>query len=304
MGQKTPADSGLTSLYTYKNRSLPLARRQVFHYLLFASTQSAEGTGGSSGIAELEGNDFMVTLGGWGLTSLPGKSFSGEELTGEENTRILIHIQASTIMHELGHNLGLGHGGRNLGGADHTNYKPNYLSIMNYAYQISGLPGSGPGEAMRYYWSRFSQEGRSSLSPFFPYFYQVEGTDFREFAYFSKIPDNEATAEFLMDYSTASAPVLKESDLLESLGLGLKTSSPIDFNGSQTIDPQSLEEDLNVDGRKSELNDHHDWGNLLLTFQRSGSGNLNGLSRELRNLRLPVIWQDRQPVIVETTLPR
>ena len=42
--------------------------------------------------------------------------------------------QAGTLMHELGHNLGLRHGGD-----DHTKYKPNYLSVMNYAFQLTGL---------------------------------------------------------------------------------------------------------------------------------------------------------------------
>jgi hypothetical protein len=44
-------------------------------------------------------------------------------------------------MHELGHNLGLHHGG-----ADDTNYKPNYLSVMNYDFQLTGIPyGAFPG---------------------------------------------------------------------------------------------------------------------------------------------------------------
>ncbi len=37
-------------------------------------------------------------------------------------------------MHELGHNLGLQHGG-----ADDWNNKPNYLSVMNYLFQQDGL---------------------------------------------------------------------------------------------------------------------------------------------------------------------
>ena len=37
-------------------------------------------------------------------------------------------------MHELGHNLGLHHGG-----SVDTNYKPNYNSIMNYRYQFPGV---------------------------------------------------------------------------------------------------------------------------------------------------------------------
>ncbi|MGV9383014.1 CARDB domain-containing protein [Nonomuraea sp. NPDC003707] len=43
--------------------------------------------------------------------------------------------QAGTLMHELGHALGLAHGGDT-----RTNYKPNYLSIMNYAYEPAGIP--------------------------------------------------------------------------------------------------------------------------------------------------------------------
>jgi LPXTG-motif cell wall-anchored protein len=57
------------------------------------------------------GNDFMVTLG----------AFSGS--TGDRGE------QAATFMHELGHNLGLLHGG-----GDDENFKPNYLSVMNYMF--------------------------------------------------------------------------------------------------------------------------------------------------------------------------
>ncbi len=51
---------------------------------------------------------------------------------------------AHTIVHELGHNLGLLHGGNDL-----CNYKPNYNSVMNYRYQFPGVdddctpPGDG-----------------------------------------------------------------------------------------------------------------------------------------------------------------
>jgi hypothetical protein len=43
--------------------------------------------------------------------------------------------QAGTLMHELGHNLELQHGGD-----DGINGKPNYLSIMNYLFQTDGVP--------------------------------------------------------------------------------------------------------------------------------------------------------------------
>lgn len=40
----------------------------------------------------------------------------------------------NTIMHEVGHNLGLRHGG-----FDDCNYKINYNSIMNYKFQFQGI---------------------------------------------------------------------------------------------------------------------------------------------------------------------
>jgi hypothetical protein len=45
--------------------------------------------------------------------------------------------QVGTLVHEFGHNLGQRHGGNN-----DENWKPNYLSVMNYFYQLQGI---GPG---------------------------------------------------------------------------------------------------------------------------------------------------------------
>jgi hypothetical protein len=49
--------------------------------------------------------------------------------------------QAGTFMHELGHALGLQHGGNDAV----TNNKPNYLSVMNYAFQMCGIQASPAG---------------------------------------------------------------------------------------------------------------------------------------------------------------
>ncbi len=49
---------------------------------------------------------------------------------------------ASTIMHELGHNLRLHHGGY----FDAQNLKPNYVSVMNYSFSTIGIPvAEAPG---------------------------------------------------------------------------------------------------------------------------------------------------------------
>jgi predicted Zn-dependent protease with MMP-like domain len=71
--------------------------------------------------------EFMVTLGdGWTQDS------SGHSVGSQDE-------QAGTFMHELGHNLGLYHGGN-----DFINCKPNYLSVMSYTRQLSSLIGDRP----------------------------------------------------------------------------------------------------------------------------------------------------------------
>jgi len=89
-------------------------KQQVFHYTLFAKYRFGATT--SSGIAELGGNDIMITLGSW-----TGGVGSVEE-------------QAGTFMHELGHNLNFKHGGD-----DDVNCKPLYLSVMSYSRQMGDL---------------------------------------------------------------------------------------------------------------------------------------------------------------------
>lgn len=91
----------------YKARFFDPARAGIYRYMIFA--HDYWGGGSSSGLA-FSAKDFIVTLGSW----------SGQ--TGSDND------QSGAFMHELGHTLSLGHGG-NSG----VNFKPNYLSIMNYA---------------------------------------------------------------------------------------------------------------------------------------------------------------------------
>ena len=101
------------------NSNVYQAKMDVFHYALFVHTQC--GNEPSSGIGETPGNDFVVSLGypGW------GNVINGHD-TGSND------YKAATFMHELGHNLNLKHGGS----ADNPNCKPNYISVMNYAFQF------------------------------------------------------------------------------------------------------------------------------------------------------------------------
>jgi len=114
-----------TEFEAAKNGSFPEELQLAFHYCIFANIGPTESQVPNSGISRgVPSNDFLVTLGSW-----PNSGTVDE--------------QAGTFMHELGHNLGLGHGGpRNLAVPDgqvNLNRKPNYLSVMNYSFQMSGL---------------------------------------------------------------------------------------------------------------------------------------------------------------------
>ncbi len=93
-----------------------IQRGDVFHYNIWGHSLCPE-YGSVSGISRgIPASDFLVTLGGW---------------SGDVGT---VGQQAGTLMHELGHGLSFKHGGN-----DHGNYKPNYVSIMNYAFQTRGV---------------------------------------------------------------------------------------------------------------------------------------------------------------------
>jgi beta-lactam-binding protein with PASTA domain len=114
------------------NARFPPSRAPIFHYALFAHdlgiecldhshTPPKQVICGVTGISEgIPGSRFVVSLG----------SYIGNVGTAWN--------QAGTFMHELGHNLGLHHGG-----LDNTNWKPNYLSVMNYSFQFEGLIQDG-----------------------------------------------------------------------------------------------------------------------------------------------------------------
>ncbi len=107
------------------------AKKMAVRYAIIAKGQRDTGScerNGSSGRAIGFGAPyFFVTLGDWTdseIKSLAGHCVSDALACGK------LEAYAGTFMHELGHALGLRHGG-----GDDVNCKPNYPSVMNYTLQ-------------------------------------------------------------------------------------------------------------------------------------------------------------------------
>ncbi|MBI5951709.1 MAG: M4 family metallopeptidase [Chloroflexi bacterium] len=121
LGNQVACDTDLnpvdSEFYALKAANFDPNRATVYHYMIWAVGYNG---GSSSGLSfGIPATDFIVTLGSWG--------------TGGTNEQ-----KIGTFIHELGHNLNLTHGG-----VDHNNYKPNYLSVMNYFFQSSGVYRDG-----------------------------------------------------------------------------------------------------------------------------------------------------------------
>ncbi len=237
--------------------SLPPGAELVYHYSLFShysscdsdqhcqscpvalnpdgSEKTSSPVFGQTGIAEISGNDLMVSLG---------------QLNNDFGITPDIFMLGGTFMHELGHNLGLRHGG---GNEDGPNYKPNYLSAMNYLYQLNGIQSA-----------------------------DVVGSNVRDDA----LTRLDYSTQVLPTGGN-SPGALNETDLSEPAGLGSgtadlfsyldgrcnyrqsATNGPVDWNGDGAADAGNATADLNPGDHpvlgcgavKNEVfNGHIDWG--------------------------------------------
>jgi hypothetical protein len=208
--------------------------------MMFAASQEADGGPGSSGVGEVPGNDTIITLAGFSLN-----------LNNSLQRNLLANYQAATMMHELGHNLGLRHGG-----SDSRNLKPNYVSVMNYLYSPIGLPTIGSAEG-----DRFDLARSCSLVSV------VQLTN----------PPTGDSNSFVLDFSDGQSGDLDENAVVERAGLGRSTSRAVDFNCNQRTDT-AYKQDLNKDKVIEVLHDNNDWAQLDFIFRRTTAGNDNGPS--------------------------
>ncbi|HEY4045719.1 MAG TPA: hypothetical protein VGM27_02540, partial [Acidobacteriaceae bacterium] len=108
----------------------------------------------TSGFSDLGGGDSLITLGLWSADDPSNCQPNPSQLTAGQvscNNQVgSVTVQGGTLMHELGHTLALTHGGTYYTNSSDPslpsyglNCKANFLSVMNYLFQIRGFPDGG-----------------------------------------------------------------------------------------------------------------------------------------------------------------
>lgn len=197
--------------YTQMKSNFDENRRKVFRHCFFVNKFNANGNSGIA--AGIPSQCFIVAL--------------------EDNLMASNKAVAGTFMHELGHTLGLRHGG-----TDHDNFKPNHLSVMNYSYQMSGLLGTDELTYSNYSLPALDEkhiDERNGIDP--------EGT----------IKQKSSTEAAYKNDKNLGV----KWRLIEKLGTSSKVCSSdtlrnIDFNCNEVID-DNISEDINADRKKSVL---------------------------------------------------
>jgi len=207
-----------------------VAKDKAYRYVVFAHALGMKST---SGRGELPGDDLMVTLGLWSTAGGTTQQ------------------QSATLMHELGHTLGLGHGGGQI--AREFNWKPNYYSVMNYWWQF---PRAGqPTWRLDYSERDLPILDEAAL---------VEGDGLGA-------PDGA--------YAGVVAPFSVNTTGFEQASMeGMTPPTPADWDDDGMTDAGAVRVDLNVDPRTSDgshpdqlLAGHDDWANLQYDFRNAAN---------------------------------
>jgi hypothetical protein len=214
-----------------KNAYFPARYAAIAHYALFANIlDSSSSSGWSRGIP---GHDLVITLG-------------DSVWAGGGGTQLQ---QAGTLMHELGHVLGLQHGGN-----ESTNCKPNYVSVMSYAYQTVGLFRDGEDGVLDYSRLQLGSLSESALN---------ETNGMTPVAPTGKDELARYGAKFRRLSGCSTGSLAKGT-----LGGWL------DFNNSGREDPGNVSFDLDGNGKKSDSfrPSQNDWFKLVHTGAAAGGG--------------------------------
>ncbi len=203
-----------------KNANFAANRADIFHYNLWAHDLCPD-YGSTSGISRgIPASDYIVSLGSW-------PSY------GDTAAR------TGTFMHELGHNVGLTHGGNT---GDHENYKPNHLSIMNYSFQVLGV---WRDNARRWDYTRM-------------WIWALNEANLNEF---TGLNGSQSLASYGTRYYVSGSPVDDNT-----------ADTNVDWNGNGIIQA-SVSADINKSGGISTLGTvHNQWSSLIYNGGSIGPG--------------------------------
>jgi len=228
------------SSWTYPNT---LPEPQLAIYLSTTDT--------TSGYSDVGGGDAAVTLGKWQMPQTQTQ---------------LVNEQAGTVMHELGHDLSLTHGGRYYPNGStvpgyEPNCKPNYQSVMSYLFQVDLLQSDSLGHLALDYsgQSLNALDENNNLSTSqglvgaaYPYT--------KWYAPSSPVPSTPASSH------CDGTPIGPNDKPMYAVA---GPASPIAWVNGQ---------DINFDGSLSVLDGYSDWDNIdLRQIGASGNDNLNGV---------------------------
>ncbi len=213
---KVAADSNLSPVWTQFDGLMdPLlsdAERRIYHRMLMANKYSG---GRSSGLSRgIPAADFIVSLGFYDATD--------NMITG-------------TIAHELGHNIGLRHGG-----IDHDPYKTSHLSVMSYLYQFNLLEKDGE-PLMDYQRFRMSELDENKLD-------EADGL--------SKTGSDDILKRYGMIWrNSPNGPLYRKRANINSF---------VDWNRNGTRTDENVSQDINQNYGKSVLpGGYNEWQNIV-----------------------------------------
>ena len=231
---------------TIRQNNFVEARAPVFRYGVFGHRfGGCDTSSGGTGVGNNHDINIAIMLArahnctsGWGQQAI----FVGPSGLNTDGT---IHEHTGTWLHELGHSIGLKHGGR-----DDDNYKPNYISIMNYRFQMDGI--------------QFDYDGDGLVDTVTGTDYDQNGVwDDRRYKYGERL--NRLDEDSLMESSGVGGNYQMTSHNCPPNVGGTSTAraaGPIDWDCDGTTDTAAVKVDVNGDGTKTVLNSADDYSLL------------------------------------------
>ena len=213
-----------------------------------------------SGYSDLGGADSAVTLGLW-------ETAPNQDMSKRAN------VQAGTMFHEIGHTLGLSHGGLYFDTANsyvptfEANCKPNYQSSMNYLFQLDGV---GANQAVD-----FSSQTLNTLNE------NSAGSTTQLIDFATGLPAVYPTSAWYVPVTagTTASPATRHCD-------GTPLSGDSYYRVDASIVPitpaWSNGQDINFDGQhNAQMRGYNDWSNVDLRQVGATGGQFASLATVL-----------------------